>query len=144
VVVDTWDGYAGARQQLLEAIAPVADNLIVLTGDFHSAAVADLRTDPFDPSLPIVGSEFMASSISSSFFGDDDVVIGLVEAALAGNPQLKWFNTQRGYTLCEVTPERWHATFRAVADQFDEASPVETITEWEVIAGTPGVIDLNA
>ena len=143
VVVDTWDGYSGARQALLEAIGPVADNLIVLTGDFHSAAVADLRSDPFDLTLPIVGSEFMASSISSSFFGDDEVIKGLVEAALAGNPQLKWFDTQRGYTVCDVTPERWHATFRAVADQFDEASPVETITEWEVIAGTPGVIDLN-
>ena len=143
VVVDTWDGYAGARQRLLEAIGPSADNLIVLTGDFHSAAVADLRADPFDLTLPIVGSEFMASSVSSSFFGDDDVIIGLVEAALAGNPQLKWFDTRRGYTLCDVTPDRWHATFRAVADQYDELSPVTTITEWEVKAGTPGVIQLT-
>jgi alkaline phosphatase D len=143
VVVDTWDGYAGARQELLEAIAPAADNLIVLTGDFHSAAVADLRADPFDLTLPIIGSEFMASSISSSFFDDDEVVTELVEAALAGNPQLKWFDTRRGYTLCEVTPDRWHATFRAVDDQYDEASPVATITSWEVRAGTPGVIDLT-
>ena len=143
VVVDTWDGYAGARQELLQAIAPAADNLIVLTGDFHSAAVADLRADPFDLTLPIIGSEFMASSISSSFFDDDEVVTELVEAALAGNPQLKWFDSRRGYTLCEVTPERWHATFRAVADQFDVDSPVTTITSWEVRAGTPGVIDLT-
>ena len=84
-----------------------------------------------------------ASSISSSFFGDDADTLALVEAALAANPQLKWFDAKRGYTLCDVTPDRWHATFRAVADQFDEASSVETITEWEVIAGTPGVIDLN-
>ncbi len=142
VVVDTWDGYAGARQALLEAIAPAVDNLIVLTGDFHSAAVADLRADPFDLTQPIVGSEFMASSISSSFFDDDEVVTGLVEAALAGNPQLKWFDARRGYTVCEVTPDRWHATFRAVADEFDESSPVATITEWEVRAGTPGVVQL--
>ena len=27
-------------------------------------------------------------------------------------------------------------------DEFDEASPVGTITEWEVQAGTPGVIQL--
>ena len=85
----------------------------------------------------------MASSISSSFFDDDEVVTELVAAALAGNPQLKWFDTRRGYTLCEVTPDRWHATFRAVDDQYDEASPVETITSWEVRAGTPGVIDLT-
>ncbi len=142
VVVDTWDGYAGARQTLLEAIGPVADNLIVLTGDFHSAAVADLRADPFDLTKPIVGSEFMGSSISSSFFDDDQIVTDLVTATLAANPQLKWLNTQRGYTLCDVTPGRWRATYRAVTDQFDEASPVETVSEWEVTAGTPGVIEL--
>ena len=143
VVVDSWDGYAGERQTVLEAIAPSVDNLIVLTGDFHSAAVADLRSDPFDLSLPIIGSEFMASSISSSFFDDDDAVTDLVAAALAANPQLKWFDARRGYTVCDVTPERWHSTFRAVADQFDEASPVETISEWHVVAGTPGVVQLT-
>jgi alkaline phosphatase D len=143
VVVDTWDGYAGDRQAVLEAVGTTADNLIVLTGDFHSAAVADLRADPFDLTLPIVGSEFMASSISSSFFDDDEAVTDLVTAALAANPQLKWFDARRGYTVCDVTADRWHATFRAVDDEFDEASPVDTISEWEVLAGTPGVIDLN-
>jgi hypothetical protein len=29
------------------------------------------------------------------------------------------------------------------ADQFDESSPVETITEWEVVAGIPGVTQLS-
>ncbi len=140
IVVDTWDGYAGERQQVLEAIGSSADNLVVLTGDFHSAAVAELRADPFDASLPVVGVEFMASSISSSFFDDDEAVVSLVDAALSANPHLKWFDARRGYTVCEVTPERWVATYRAVVDQFDEASPVEIVSEWEVLAGTPGVV----
>jgi alkaline phosphatase D len=106
---------------VLDKLGTTADNLIVLTGDFHSAAVAALRADPFDPSLPVVGTEFMASSISSSFFDDDQVVESLVTGALSANPQLKWFDAQRGYTVCEVTPDRWLATYRAVADQFDEA-----------------------
>ncbi len=72
VVVDTWDGYAGERQVVLEAVGEAAENLVVLTGDFHSAAVAELRSDPFDATLPVIGTEFMASSISSSFFDDDD------------------------------------------------------------------------
>jgi alkaline phosphatase D len=143
VVVDTWDGYAGDRQAVLDALGPVADNLIVLTGDFHSAAVAELRADPFDLSLPVVGTEFMASSISSSFFDDDQTVESLVTGALAGNPQLEWFDARRGYTVCEVTPERWVATYRAVEDQFDEASPVTTVSSWEVLAGTPGVTQLT-
>ncbi len=142
VVVDTWDGYAGARKELLDSVGESADNLVVLTGDFHSAAVAELRSDPFDESLPVIGSEFMASSISSSFFDDDDAVEGLVTGALSANPHLKWFDAQRGYTFCEVTPERWVAQFRAVADQFDESSPVDTVTTWEVVAGSPGVRQL--
>ena len=120
VVVDTWDGYAGEREALLTALGESADNLVVLSGDFHSAAVAELRTDPFDRSLPVVGAEFMASSISSSFFDDDAVVAELVGAALNANPQLKWFDSRRGYTVCEVTPQRWVASYRAVADQYDE------------------------
>ena len=143
IVVDTWDGYAGARKELLDAVGADADNLVVLTGDFHSAAVADLRAHPFDPSLHVVGSELMASSISSSFFDDDETVEGLVSGALAGNPQLKWFDAQRGYTVCEVTPDRWFAEFRAVADQFDEASPVDTASTWEIAAGTPGPVQLS-
>ena len=139
VVVDTWDGYAGDRQAVLEAMAAAVDNLVVLTGDFHSAAVADLRTDPFDQSLPVIGTEFMASSISSSFFDDDQSVEALVSAALTANPQIKWFDAKRGYTLCEVTPERWLATYRAVKDQFDESSPVDTVSSWEVRAGQAGV-----
>ena len=143
VVVDTWDGYAGDRRIVLDAVGAAADNLIVLTGDFHSAAVAELRADPFDTTLPVVGAEFMATSISSAFFEDNATVEGLVTGALAANPQLKWFDAQRGYTVCEVTPERWVATYRAVADQFDETSPVAEISSWEVVAGTPGVRQLT-
>jgi alkaline phosphatase D len=139
VVVDSWDGYAGERETVLTALSASADNLVVLSGDFHSAVVADLRADPFDPSLPVVGAELMASSISSSFFDDDAVVEQLVAAALIANPHLKWFDASRGYTVCEVTPQRWLATFRTVADQFDENSAVADATVWEVIAGTPGV-----
>jgi len=142
IIVDTWDGYSGERARLLEDLAGATQNLVVLTGDFHSAAVGDLRTDPFDQSLPVVGTEIMASAISSAFFDDNDDVTNLVAAALGGNPQIRWFDARRGYTICEVTPERWTAEFRAVADPFDEASAVETISEWEITAGTPGAVQL--
>ena len=142
IIVDTWDGYAGERQQVIDAVAGAVDNLVVLTGDFHSAAVGDLRADPFDLSLPVVGTELMASAISSSFFDDDGAITGLVSAAIAANPQLKFFDGRRGYVVCDVTPETWHATYRAVADPFDEASAVETISEWRIDAGTPGAVQV--
>jgi len=58
----------------------------------------------------------MASTISSSFF-----------------------DARRGYALCEVTPTSWRATYRAVTDEFDENSPVETASTWLINAGDPGV-----
>jgi alkaline phosphatase D len=143
VVVDTWDGYDGERRVVLDTLGASADNLVVLTGDFHAAVVADLRVDPYDQSLPVVGSEFMASSISSAFFDDNATVESLVNAALTANPQIRFFDSRRGYTVCEVTPDRWLATYRAVADQFDEASPVEAVSTWAVTAGTPGVVQVS-
>jgi alkaline phosphatase D len=128
---------------VLEAASQSVDNLVVLTGDFHSAAVADLRTDPFDETLPVVGTELMASSISSSFFDANLTVAPLVTGAIAANPQIKWFDAKRGYTVCEVTPDRWLATFRSVTDQFDEASPVAEASAWEIIAGKPGAIQAS-
>jgi alkaline phosphatase D len=143
IVVDTWDGYANDRRLVLEAASQSVDNLVVLTGDFHSAAVADLRTDPFDETLPVVGTELMASSISSSFFDANLTVAPLVTGAIAANPQIKWFDAKRGYTVCEVTPDRWLATFRSVTDQFDEASPVAEASAWEITAGKPGAIQAS-
>ena len=86
VVVDTWDGYDGERRVVLDAVGASADNLVVLTGDFHAAVVADLRVDPYDLSLPVVGAEFMASSISSAFFDDDETVASLVNGAFDREP----------------------------------------------------------
>lgn len=54
-----------------------------------------LRADPFDAELPVVGVEFLASSISSSFFDGAAAVAGLVDAALSANPQLRFFDTLR-------------------------------------------------
>lgn len=142
IVVDTWDGYARERTEVLEALAPMADNLVVLTGDFHSAAVGDVRADPFDRTRPVVATEFMAPSISSGFFDDNDEVTALVTAALAVNTQIRWFDPRRGYTLCEVTPSTWTAEYRAVADPFDAASAVDTASRWQITAGTPGAAQL--
>ena len=141
VVIDTWDGYSGERKELLEALSPLADNLVVLTGDFHSAAAGVLRPDPFDPTSPVVGVEFMASSISSFFFDDDPVVAGLVAIALDANPQIRFFDTRRGYAVCELTPETYTTTFRAVLDATDPTSTVETIATWTVRAGTTELVD---
>jgi alkaline phosphatase D len=82
----------------------------------------------------------MASSISSGFFDDTDAIADLVAGAIAANPQIQWFDARRGYTLCEVTPDQWRATYRAVADPFDETASVDTASEWIITAGTAGPV----
>lgn len=110
---DAWDGYRVARQRLLDFLATEQPaNPIVLTGDIHSAWAANLQRDFGDTSSPIVGAELVCTSITSEF---GDANVPLVQATLAGNPHIKFFDgLYRGYTLCDVTPEIWTAQFRGV------------------------------
>ena len=111
--VDGWDGYVAARQRLLAGLARLPDaNPVVVTGDWHANCVADLKADFDDPVSPVVGTEFVGTSISSGGDGSDRP--GYAERAMAENPHLRFFNAQRGYVRCEVTPQRWRTDFRTV------------------------------
>ena len=142
VVVDTWDGYPASRARVLQGLADAdaVENLVVLTGDFHSAAVAELRVDWADVSTPPVGIELMASSISSQFF---DGAEQLAATAVALNPHIISYDVRRGYTVCEVTPDRWTAELRAVDDPADETSSISIAGIFRIDAGTPGVTAIN-
>jgi alkaline phosphatase D len=138
---DAWDGYQVQRRRILDFLARERiGNPIVLTGDIHSAWVADLKPDFLDPASPVVATEFVCTSISSSF---PETFVPLIEANLgptSRNPHIKFFEGRhRGYTLCEVTPGQWRADFRIVDTLADPSSTVRTAASWVVDAGTPGV-----
>ncbi|MEQ8716485.1 MAG: alkaline phosphatase D family protein [Acidimicrobiales bacterium] len=138
VVNDTWDGYFANRRRILETIAADGvDDVVVLTGDFHSATVGDVKPDPFDAASPVVATEFMASSITSRFpLGEN---VGLIAPLLtASNPQIRFFDARKGYCTCEVTPDSWTTTYRAIADATVPDQQAETLSTWRVVAGTPG------
>jgi len=133
---DTWDGYFANREEILQAfVDDGVDNLIVLSGDLHTATVADLRTDPFNLDLPVVGTEFMATSISSSF---PDSAREAAPLLLAFNPHIKHFDPDKGYTICEVTPDTWTAHYRSLANVLDPAAPIRTAATFVVDSGTAG------
>ncbi|MGH8930875.1 MAG: alkaline phosphatase D family protein [Egibacteraceae bacterium] len=106
---DQWDGYPVMRQRLLDLLATgQVPNPVVITGDWHSSWVNELRIDFDDPGSPIVGTEFAGTSISSAcpWAGD-------VEAALGANPHVRFFDgDRRGYVRCELTRELWRTDFR--------------------------------
>lgn len=108
--MDQWPGYLAERKQLLEFCQQrrVA-NPVVLTGDIHSNWVNDLRSNDRDPQGPVIGTEFVGTSISS--FGDGVEKPSNLEALLAENPGLRWHNAERGYVMCTVTPQQWQSDY---------------------------------
>src|SRR5690606_12149302 len=51
--LDTWDGFPGARERVIETMAATS-NPVVLTGDYHAGMVLDVHRRPFDPDSEVV------------------------------------------------------------------------------------------
>ena len=135
VNLDQWDGYPAARSRILGFLADrKPSNPIVLSGDWHTHWVNDLKADFNDPGSETLGTEFVGTSISSGAGWDGDVRQGL-----AANPHVKFYNgSYRGYVLCDVTSEHWVSTLRIVLDSKDALSPAYTIATFEVRDGIAG------
>ena len=104
--LDSWAGYDAARERMLARFAGLK-NCIVLTGDEHQNFCGDLvHRDK------VVGSEFVATSISSGGDGSDKRTG--TDQWLAFNPNLKFANDQRGYLVCDVGREAWQTHFMVV------------------------------
>lgn len=105
---DTWAAYAVQRRRLLGRMKGL-NNVVVLTGDEHQnfAGILDDGDQP-------VAAEFVSTSISSG--GDGSDLRRGSDVMLRNNPQLRFLNDQRGYLVCDVTPQAW-ATHFMVMDQ---------------------------
>lgn len=107
---DMWDGYADARDRLLQFIqANDIDNVIVLTGDFHSSWANDVARNPYaagyNPATDSVAVEFICPGISSPFFTDPNpqVVKGLECLALGTNPHTRFVDFEsNGYVVIDI------------------------------------------
>ncbi len=132
---DQWDGYAPARERILRAFGDGGpSNPVVITGDWHSSWVNDLKADFTDPAAETIATEFVGTSISSGCGWRDDVA-----AALSANPHVHFFDgTYRGYVRCEVTPESWRSDYRVVSSAADPTGPAGTLSAWRVRNGLPG------
>jgi alkaline phosphatase D len=134
--MDKWDGYVDARNRLLAFLAEARpSNPIAITGDVHASYASDLKTDFDDPSSPIIGSEFVGTSISSGGDGHD----GTGSEMRAINPHLKFFNARRGYVRATITPSRWVSDYRVIPYVSRPGAPVETRASFVVEHGRPGV-----
>ncbi len=136
--MDQWSGYPVARDRLLGAVAERAPGrTIVLTGDIHSNWVNDLHAGFDRPDRPVIGTEFVGTSISSS--GDGAEIFDAVRDAMDANPHLHWQNSRRGYVRCSVAPDAWATDYRTVDYVSRPGAPIRTASSWRVEAGRPGV-----
>jgi alkaline phosphatase D len=137
--MDAWDGYPAARSRLLAGIRDRGiSNVVVLSGDVHNAWAGDLHLDPLDERSPAVASEFVASSITSS--GDGSEELPETAEILRRNPHIAFFNNRRGYTVHEATPVHLATAFRAVPYVSRTGAPREDRGHFVVEAGRPGVM----
>lgn len=120
---DQWDGYPAERQRVYDIIrggaaAPnvAINDIVVLTGDIHTAWSMDITEDPNNPVTatggynPATGEnsmavEFVATSVSSPGL---DILEGSANAPLmTQNPHMKYINlADHGYLLLDIDTNR--------------------------------------
>ena len=136
--MDKWAAYDDARNRLTNYLhdRQIA-NPVVLTGDIHSNWVADLKTDFGDTTSPTVGTEFVGTSLSSS--GDGRDTSPRIQRVLSENPFIKFFNGQRGYVRCRITPGLWKSDYRVVDYVTRRGAAISTRASFVVEDGKRGV-----
>ncbi|HEX8401956.1 MAG TPA: alkaline phosphatase D family protein [Allosphingosinicella sp.] len=137
--LDSWAGYAKPRDRLLRHLRDrrITDT-IVLTGDEHQNYAGELYLDGRNPSGRPIATEFVATSISSGGNGQDQRP-DMVEIQRA-NPQLKFNNNQRGYLVCDVTPQRWQSEFKVLDRVTDRDATLSVRATLAVEAGDARVV----
>ncbi len=137
--MDAWDGYEAQRNRIVERVAEEEiDNLVVLTGNVHGNWANEILTNFDDPdSSTSVGTEFVGTSISSGGDGSD-VRPGTLET-MDENPHVKFWNDQRGYVRCRLTPDAWQTDFRVLPYVKEPGAPIATRASLVVENGDPRV-----
>jgi alkaline phosphatase D len=135
--MDKWNGYVAARNRILSFLLHRRpSNPVVITGDIHSNWVAELKADFDNPQSATVGTELVGTSISTG--GDGVDMRPEVEAQMSAHPHIKFFNAQRGYVRCDLTPERWQTDYRIVSAVTTPNAPISTRASFVIEHGKAG------
>ncbi len=112
-ILDTWDGYPLAREDLYADLRKFARNPVILSGDLHTNLAADLTPRNADEPVAV---EFMSGAVSSPVISElfpEYELHSIRDATLEINPGLKYLDTRhRGWLCLTLTEERctgeWH------------------------------------
>ena len=135
--MDQWPGYEVSRRRLLQFFHDrKIPNPVVLTGDINLNWVNDLQLNFEDPSSPLVGTELVGTAMTSG--GNGGNVILEYERAAMQNDFVRWYNSNRGYVTCDLTPQAWTTHFRTTPFVDKPDSPIETKASFVIESGKPG------
>ncbi|MGI5399415.1 alkaline phosphatase D family protein [Streptomyces sp. CA-135486] len=136
--MDAWDGYPASRERVLAGAAAAGiENLMVLTGDVHVGYGFDLKKDFNDPASRTIGTEIVATSISSGKDGADKPANW--DNLTKANPHLKFYNGRRGYVTVTLGEQQARADFRTVGAVTRPGAPITTVASFVTEAGNPGL-----
>ncbi|MFJ8464792.1 alkaline phosphatase D family protein [Streptomyces swartbergensis] len=138
VSMDAWDGYSASRRRVLDgAKAAGVENLMVLSGDVHAAYAFDILDDFDDQNSATLGTEIVATSISSGRDGADKPATW--DTYMSANPHLKFFNGRRGYVTVALGRESARADFKTVPYVTRQGAPVTTAASFVTQVGEQGL-----
>lgn len=115
--------------------------MVILTGDAHFNMAADLKPRFCDPDSPVVGAEFLGTSVTSGGNGTEIGQAG--RDRMAENPHICFYNQRRGYQRCVVTPTELRTEFRILPYVTEPGAPVVTRATAYVQAGRPGIAHIE-
>ncbi|MEW4453916.1 alkaline phosphatase D family protein [Bremerella sp. JC817] len=137
--MDQWPGYTASRDRLLAFMQDrKVPNPVVLTGDIHNNWVNDLKANFSDEKAAIMGTEFVCTSISSGGNGSLQKSDAYADRIKRENPYVKFYNAQRGYVSCTVTPTEWRSDYQVVEFVDKPGAPKVTRASYVVESGKPG------
>ena len=134
--LDKWSGYEFERRRFLRHLHDrKVKNPVVLAGDIHCNWANELIADFDQLDSKSVAVEFVGTSITSK--GDGTEKTKEAEVLRAENPFVKFFNDERGYVRCEITPQAWRTDYRTVPFVSRRAAPLNTRASFVVESGRP-------
>lgn len=137
---DAWDGYPLARQRLFEdLLSSGATNPVVLTGDWHSTFVNDLKVDFKDPSSPTIGTELVTPALTTG--GDGTPYGPYYSPMIPFNPHIKYYEgDRRGYFKASVTAHEMLIDLHFVTSVEDPSGTGYVEKSFVIEDGLPGAV----
>jgi alkaline phosphatase D len=137
--MDAWDGYRASRARIQQGwVDRTVRNPVVLTGDVHLAYANNLMADYANPASKVIGTELVATSITSDGNGTGSTTI----PNAATNPHVKFFCDRRGYVRTTITPTQMTADFRSVASVTEHGAAATTTRSFAIHDGQPGLVNV--